>query len=70
MPVSDTLREMLLNEESIHSHVYSTEEKQEFIFKIFTMLVIGGGLCQPEFKIDKYFDVTRSLYKELLVLYR
>lgn len=68
--IHDNLREMLLNPDSENSHLFSEEEKREFVFKLFTLLCVGGALCQPEFKIERYLDFTKDLYKELLVLYR
>jgi len=44
--VSDKLRELLVNEESLNAEVYSEEDKAEFIFQLFRILVIGGGMCQ------------------------
>ncbi|XP_020288836.1 uncharacterized protein C11orf70 homolog [Pseudomyrmex gracilis] len=64
--VSDNLRGMLLDEESEEYNLYSENEKSEFIFRIFQMLVLGGILCQFEDVIQPYLDVTKRIYKDLV----
>lgn len=56
---------MLLDEECDEYNVYSNETRQEFIFRIFQMLVLGGVLCQYEDTLQPYLDVTKKLYKSL-----
>lgn len=64
--VSDNLRGMLLDEESEEYGLYSEDEKNEFVFRIFQMLVLGGILCQFEDILQPYLDVTKSIYKDLI----
>ncbi|XP_012530005.3 cilia- and flagella-associated protein 300 [Monomorium pharaonis] len=64
--VSDNLRGMLLDEESKEYGLYSEDEKNEFVFRIFQMLVLGGTLCQFEDILQPYLDVTKSIYKDLI----
>ena len=82
--VGDKLREMLVNPDSENASLFSDEEKKELAFQLFKLLVVGGSLCQPEHAVNKYwirlnelffmycryFEVTKDLYKELLVLYK
>jgi len=63
----DTLvREMLLNEDSEHYLLYDDEEKDEFLFRIFRHLIIGGGMCQADELLPPYLETTRQLYKSLV----
>ncbi|KAM0731004.1 Cilia and flagella-associated protein 300 [Formica fusca] len=64
--VSDNLHGMLLDEESEEYNLYSREERNEFVFRIFQMLVLGGILCQFEDALEPYLDVTKSIYKDLV----
>jgi len=59
---------MLLDEESEEYNLYSEYEKNEFVFRIFQMLVLGGTLCQFEDVIQPYLDITRKIYKDLIRL--
>lgn len=62
------IREMVLNEDSEHALVYDEDEKDEFLFRVFRHLIVGGGMCQPEEYIDPYFRCTRELMKGLLTV--
>ncbi|XP_071648214.1 cilia- and flagella-associated protein 300 [Temnothorax longispinosus] len=64
--VSDNLRGMLLDEESEEYSLYSEDERLEFAFRIFQMLVLGGTLCQFEDVLQPYLDVTKNIYKDLI----
>ncbi|KAG7189382.1 hypothetical protein KM043_017029 [Ampulex compressa] len=64
--ISDNLRGMLLDEESDEYNLYSEEDRKEFIFKIFQLLVLGGTLCQYEDSLDPYLNVTKDIYKDLI----
>ena len=61
---------MILNDESDVAHVYSDQDKKQFIFQLFKLLVIGGPLNQSDARIDRYLDMTKKLYKELLTVYK
>ncbi|CAK9806958.1 Cilia- and flagella-associated protein 300 [Anthophora plagiata] len=64
--ISDNLRGMLLDEECSEYNLYMKDEREEFIFNIFQMLVLGGILCQYEDLLDPYLDVTKAIYKDLI----
>ncbi|XP_076763236.1 cilia- and flagella-associated protein 300 [Xylocopa sonorina] len=64
--VSDNLRRMLLDEECLEYHLYLKDEREEFIFRIFQMLVLGGTLCQYEDTLNPYLEVTKAIYKDLV----
>jgi hypothetical protein len=48
LQISDLLRDLLLNEESENSGLYSEEERDEFLWRLFGHLVLGGSCCQFE----------------------
>lgn len=64
--ISDNLRAMLLDEECPEYNLYLKDEREEFIFFIFQMLVLGGILCQYEDILNPYLEVTRAMYKDLI----
>ncbi|XP_011504128.1 PREDICTED: uncharacterized protein C11orf70 homolog, partial [Ceratosolen solmsi marchali] len=64
--ICDNLRGMLLDTECPEYNLFTDEERQEFIFRIFELLVLGGVLCQFENEIKPYLDITRSIYKDLI----
>uniref|UniRef100_H2ZFX6 Cilia- and flagella-associated protein 300 n=1 Tax=Ciona savignyi TaxID=51511 RepID=H2ZFX6_CIOSA len=68
--ISDELRKMILLEDSDNFECYNEMERKEYIFKLFSHLVIGGPICQFEDNIQPYLDVTKSLYKDLVCVQR
>ena len=63
----DTLvRDMLINEDSEHYLLYDDDERNEFLFRIFRHLVIGGGMCQADEYLTSYLETTKQLYKSLV----
>lgn len=59
---------MLLDEDSDKYSLYTEDERKEFVFRIFQMLVLGGMLCQFEDTLQPYLDITKSIYKNLVRL--
>ncbi|XP_076282889.1 cilia- and flagella-associated protein 300 isoform X3 [Lasioglossum baleicum] len=64
--ITSSVVEMLLDEECPEYNLYTKDEREEFIFRIFQMLVLGGILCQHEDKLDPYLDATKTIYKDLI----
>ncbi|XP_063242519.1 cilia- and flagella-associated protein 300-like [Bacillus rossius redtenbacheri] len=64
--VADHLREVLLDPESERYHIIPDTLRQEFIFRIFQFLCLGGQWCQYEDDIQPYLDTTKMLYKDLV----
>ncbi|KAL3666095.1 hypothetical protein V7S43_008886 [Phytophthora oleae] len=63
----DLLTEMLANPNSDNCDVFSDEDRREFIFQLFSALVIGGGaLRQADSRVEAYESVTRALYRALV----
>jgi cilia- and flagella-associated protein 300 len=68
--VDDLIREFLVNPDSENSSLYTENERNELIFQLFQLLVIGGALCQADVQIDRYLHLTKAIYKELVTVYR
>ncbi len=64
--ISDELRQMLLVEDSESYLLYGEEEMEEFLFRLFGHLALGGQVCQFEDSVEPYLESTRALYKELM----
>ena len=64
--ICDKIREVLLFEESEDFGVIPEEIRQEFVFKIFEHLLIGGGMCQYEDEIEEYLDLVKNVYKDFV----
>ncbi|XP_038674504.1 cilia- and flagella-associated protein 300 isoform X1 [Scyliorhinus canicula] len=64
--ISDQLRQVLLLEESDKYQIFSNTEREEFVFRIFKHLCLGGVLCQFEDTVDPYLETTKAIYKELV----
>ncbi|TRY99638.1 hypothetical protein DNTS_004829, partial [Danionella cerebrum] len=47
-PDFDELRMLLLEEESEHYHIISPSDRQEFLFRLFKHMVLGGELCHVQ----------------------
>nr|VZI38926.1 unnamed protein product [Spirometra erinaceieuropaei] len=64
--ISDELRKMLLIEDSENYCLFTEQERDEFLFRLFKHICIGGELCQFENEINPYLDFVRSLYRDLI----
>ncbi|XP_049634312.1 cilia- and flagella-associated protein 300 [Suncus etruscus] len=64
--VSDELRKVLLEEDSEKYEVFSQADREEFLFRLFKHLCLGGALCQYEDMLKPYLETTRLIYKDLL----
>jgi hypothetical protein len=61
----DRLHQLMLDEHN-SSHPLSKLEQQEFIWRLFKHIVLGGDLNQYEDDADKYRQAVRTLYKMLI----
>ena len=67
--VNDLLRDMVINPDSENNYLFSSQDKEQLIYCIFRMLVIGGGgLCQPDTDLTRYLDLTKAIYKDILTI--
>ncbi|GIL45472.1 hypothetical protein Vafri_2707 [Volvox africanus] len=64
--ISDLLRDLLLNEDSENAGLYSEEDRDELLWRLFEHMVLGGSCCQFEDKLEPYVETTKRLYKELV----
>ncbi|CAM9443223.1 unnamed protein product, partial [Discosporangium mesarthrocarpum] len=67
---SDKLRELMANSESQNAHVFSSAQKSELIFHIFKVLSVGGAMCQPDDSLQRYLEVTKLIYKDLVSVFK
>eukprot|EP00769_Ergobibamus_cyprinoides_P004694 gnl/Ergobibamus_cyprinoides/880.p1 GENE.gnl/Ergobibamus_cyprinoides/880~~gnl/Ergobibamus_cyprinoides/880.p1 ORF type:complete len:268 (+),score=48.06 gnl/Ergobibamus_cyprinoides/880:52-855(+) len=50
--------------------LWDEDERRELLFRIFALLVQGGGLSQPSENIEDYLAVTKAAYRELVSVAR
>ncbi|XP_075872317.1 cilia- and flagella-associated protein 300 isoform X2 [Nelusetta ayraudi] len=65
-PDYDELRQMLQEEESENYYAVGRAEREEFLFRLFKHLCLGGELCQYEDTVEPYISTTRRIYKDLI----
>ncbi|KAM4630193.1 cilia- and flagella-associated protein 300 [Polymixia lowei] len=65
-PDYDELRQMLQEEDCGHYYAVGREERQEFLFRLFKHLCLGGELCQYEDTVAPYINTTKQIYKDLI----
>ncbi|KAI7796085.1 cilia- and flagella-associated protein 300 [Triplophysa rosa] len=65
-PNFDELRMILLEEDSDNYHKISADDRQEFLFRVFKHMVLGGELCQYEDVIHPYIDSAKIIYKDMV----
>lgn len=66
----DLLREYFCNVESENADLYTHEERNEFLYHLFSWLVIGGSLCQVDDKWQGYLEMSKRIYKDLLRVHK
>ncbi|KAJ8405905.1 hypothetical protein AAFF_G00313420 [Aldrovandia affinis] len=62
----DELKKMLLIEDSENYEIISREDRQEFLYRLFKHVCLGGVLCQYEDIIHNYIETTRLIYKDMV----
>ncbi|XP_030638852.1 cilia- and flagella-associated protein 300 [Chanos chanos] len=62
----DELRKMLLEEDSENFNVIPSEDRQEFLFRLFKHICVGGELNQYEDVISPYIKTAKKMYKDLV----
>uniref|UniRef100_A0A672YYW2 Cilia- and flagella-associated protein 300 n=1 Tax=Sphaeramia orbicularis TaxID=375764 RepID=A0A672YYW2_9TELE len=67
-PDYDELRQMLEEEEEEEEDYCAVrkEEQEEFLFRLFKHLWLGGELCQYDNTADPYISTTKKIYKDLI----
>jgi len=59
-------REAILKEESENYCIFNENDRNEFLFRVFSAICLGGSLCQWEDNLSPYVDMTKMLYKNLV----
>eukprot|EP00347_Sterkiella_histriomuscorum_P018293 403346062 len=67
--LGDRMRKAMLWEESEYfMELQDPKIQNEFIYKLFQMISIGGSICQYEENVKDYLDIVKSLYKDLITV--
>nr|CAD7414187.1 unnamed protein product [Timema poppensis] len=64
--ITDELRKMFLDEDSSNYKLMLKSDRNEFIFRLFQAICLGGQWCQYEDTIKPYLDTTKCIYKDLV----
>jgi hypothetical protein len=59
-----------VNEDSENAYLFKEADKNQYIYHIFKLFSIGGSMCQPDNNLERYFNLTKGLYKDSLTVYR
>lgn len=70
IPIINLIREAILMEESELYDTFTAQERNEFLFRIFSHVIFGGAQNQWEDHVEEYFKVTKAIYKDLLTVRR
>lgn len=68
--IHNLIREALLLQESEFYDTFSSEDRKEFLYRIFFHLVFGGPRNQDEDHVEEYFKITKAIYKDLVTVRR
>eukprot|EP00048_Salpingoeca_helianthica_P009177 m.131669 g.131669 ORF g.131669 m.131669 type:complete len:259 (-) comp14796_c3_seq1:39-815(-) len=68
--INNELAQILLVEDSEKYGEFTAADRSEFLFRLFSHLVVGGPLNQYDDYIAPYFDITKDLYKDLVTVSR
>ena len=65
--VADNLRACLVDaRDENRQTLFSPAEKEEFLFRVFSHVALGGSMCQYEETLSPYLDVAKAVYKSLV----
>lgn len=59
---------MLFEESQYYPIVHEDQYQNEFLFRVFQHIVLGGAMCQYDDNILEYLDITKRLYKDLITV--
>lgn len=62
----DKLKGALVNPDDENFCIFNEKVRNEFLFKIFQHIAVGGSLCQYEDYIGDYLNLTKCFYKDLV----
>lgn len=49
---------MLINPDSSKASLFSDDEKREFVYRLFKLLVVGGAMCQPDDNVARFVPLA------------
>lgn len=65
--VHDMLRELILNgDDSVNASTLTSLDQQQFVWRLFSHLTLGGTVNQYEDDVGKYREAVKQLYKRLV----
>ena len=64
--ITDKLREALLNQDSETYAAFDKETREELLYSLLELVVLGGSLNQYEDYLSPYRDSIKDLYKQLV----
>ena len=59
---------MLWEEDENYCEIQQDKYQNEFIFKLFQLLIVGGPMCQYDDDVTEYLTQTKNLYKDLVTV--
>ena len=68
--VDDLLNDLFVNPDSDNIDLFNNDEKNELLYQLMRIFVLGGEMSQPETNIERYLKATKDLYKSTLTVYR
>lgn len=67
--LSTKLRQaMLWEDDENYCELQQDKYQNEFIFKLFQLLILGGPMCQYDDDATEYLTQTKNLYKDLVTV--
>jgi hypothetical protein len=56
---------MIFDEEAEFT-TFTSEQKKEYLYQLFKVIVVGGAMCQAEENLEAWQDMTLKLYKDTI----
>jgi hypothetical protein len=57
-------------EDSDNYCLFNENDRNQLLFRLFSRMCVGGGMCQYEDEVTPYLDAVKGLYKELISVRR
>ncbi|VDK33889.1 unnamed protein product [Taenia asiatica] len=64
--ITDCLKRALCIRESEFYNLFTRTEREEFLFRLFKHIVIGGELSQPNEDLGVYTNFVKNLYRDIV----
>ncbi len=59
---------LLWEDDENYAELHEDKYQNEFIFRLFAWLVVGGSMCQFDDEVTDYLAQTKNLYKDLIAV--